>query len=77
MTLRGVYQSKEFYDVDNFQESPAWTTWDLKLTQVITPGVKVFGGIDNLSDEHRNPRIASDNRPAAGRFIYLGLRIEG
>ncbi len=74
--LRGVYQSKEFYDTDNFQESPAWTTWDLKLTQVITRGVKVFGGVDNLSDEHRNPRIASDNRPAAGRFVYLGLRIE-
>ncbi len=76
VTLRGVYQSKEFYDADNFQESPAWTTWDLKLTQVITPRVKIFGGIDNLNDEHRNPRIASDNRPAAGRFVYLGLRIE-
>jgi len=74
--LRGVYQSKEFFNAENSLQSPAWTTWDLKLTQTITSGIKIFGGIDNLTDEHRNPEIYYDQRPQSGRYLYLGLRIE-
>ncbi len=75
VTLRSIYQSKEFDDANNLQQSPAWTTWDLKLTQTITNKIKLFGGIDNLTDEHRNPAVFYDNRPASGRLLYLGLRI--
>ncbi|MCF6212294.1 MAG: TonB-dependent receptor [Gammaproteobacteria bacterium] len=77
LTLRGVYQSKEFFNVDNSLESPAWTTWDLKLTQAVGKGFKVFGGIDNLTDDHRDPNVRHDNRPKSGRFIYLGVRFDG
>jgi len=76
VTLRGVYQSKEFFNADNSLQSPAWTTWDLKLTQTMTGGIKIFAGIDNLTDEHRNPEIPHDQRPQSGRYLYLGLRIE-
>ncbi len=76
VTLRGVYQSKEFFNTDNSLQSPAWTTWDLKLTQTMTSGIKIFAGIDNLTDEHRNPEIPHDQRPQSGRYLYLGLRIE-
>lgn len=76
LTLRGIYQSEEFFDADNRLESPAWTTWDLKLTQVVGKGFKLFSGIDNLTDEHRDPSIVHDNRPEAGRFIYLGVRLD-
>ena len=74
LTLRGVYQSKEFLDADNRLGSPAWTTWDLKLTQAVGKRFKLFGGIDNLTDEHRDPNVIHDRRPQAGRFIYLGVR---
>ncbi len=77
LTLRGVYQSEEFFDADNQLESPAWTTWDLKLTQTVGKGFKLFGGIDNLGDEHRDPNVRHDNRPKSGRFIYLGVRFDG
>ncbi len=77
LTLRGVYQSKEFFNVDNSLESPAWTTWDLKLTQAVGKGFKVFGGIDNLTDDHRDPNVRHDNRPKSGRFTYLGVRFDG
>lgn len=76
VTLRGVYQSEEFFDAENLIESPAWTTWDLKLTQRIGKNFKVFGGIDNLADEHRDPADHHDLRPEAGRFVYLGLSLE-
>ncbi len=77
LTLRGVYQSEEFIDAENLLESPAWTTWDVKLTQAVSQRLKVFGGIDNLTDEHRDPNDRDDFRPRAGRFVYLGVRIDG
>ncbi len=77
LALRGVYQSREFYDAENLLESPAWTTWDLKLTQAVGDRFKLFGGIDNLTDEHRDPDVRYDRRPEAGRFIYLGVRFDG
>ncbi len=77
LTLRSVYQSKEFFDADNQLQSPAWNTWDLKLTQALGNGFKVFGGIDNLSDQHRDPNVINDNRPMAGRLVYFGVRVDG
>jgi len=76
VTLRSVYQSEEFFNAENSLQSPAWATWDLKLTQDISDGMEVFAGIDNLTDEHRDPAVPYDQRPLSGRFLYLGLRIE-
>ncbi len=77
LILRGVHQSEEFFDADNRLESPAWTTWDVKFTQAVGNRFKLFGGIDNLTDEHRDPDVRHDNRPGTGRFIYLGMRFDG
>lgn len=77
LSLRGVYQSEEFIDAENVLESPAWTTWDVKLTQRLIGRLSVFAGIDNLTDEHRDPNVLSDFRPPAGRFVYLGVRVDG
>jgi len=76
-TLRTVYQSEEFIDSQNLIESPAWNTWDVKFTQAISKSIKAFTGIDNITDEHRNPRNSgSDFRPKEGRYLYLGLSVE-
>ncbi len=77
VTLRGVYQSEEFYDNANLQESPAWTTWDIKITQEISKNFALFAGIDNLTDEHRDPNIYYDRSPSEGRFVYAGVRFDG
>ncbi len=76
-SLRGVYQSEELIDADNQVASPSWSTWDIRLTQRISGGLSVFAGIDNLTDEHRDPGSRNDFRPQTGRFIYLGIRLEG
>ena len=76
-TVRSVYQSEEYIDSDNQVESPAWHTWDMKLTQALGKNLKVFGGIDNLTDEHRDPsKHGLDFRPLEPRFVYLGLQVE-
>lgn len=77
-TLRAVYQSEEFIDSDNTIESPAWTTWDVKLTQALGRGFKVYAGIDNLTDQHRDPaKGGNDFRPEEGRFVYAGVSVDG
>lgn len=76
-TLRAVYQSEEFVDSQNSIESPAWITWDVKFTQAVGKGFQLFAGIDNLTDEHRDPQESSDFRPKEGRFVYLGVRVDG
>ncbi len=78
VSLRGTHQSEEFVDSANSLVSPAWTSWDLKLNQPLSPRFRIFAGIDNLSDEHRNPDTETeDQRPLSPRFIYAGLRIDG
>lgn len=77
VSLRGVHQSEEYIDSANTQESPAWTTWDIKLNQAVAQGVSVFAGIDNFTNEHRDPdKPGLDFRPLEPRLVYLGLRIE-
>lgn len=79
-TLRGIHQSKEwvnnFSNPDALARSPAWTTWDIKLNQPLTEGLTLFAGIDNITDEHRNPNDNNDARPYEPRLVYLGLRIK-
>ncbi len=78
ISLRGTYQSDEFVDAANTIVSPAWTTLDLKYNQPLREGLTFFVGIDNLTDEHRSPlRAGQDFRPKKGRFLYIGLRLEG
>ena len=77
-SLRGVYQSEEYIDGGNTMESPSWTTWDLKINQRLSEKLKVFFGIDNVTNEHRNPnKPGRDFRPLEPRLLYLGLRYEG
>ena len=73
-SLHGIYQSDEFVDVDNSILSPGWTTWDLKFNKKINKSLKVFFGIENLTNKHRERFDGTDNRPEEGRFFYTGVR---
>lgn len=77
ISLRGRYQSEEFIDGDNAIVSPEWVSLDLKFNQPLRDGLTCFVGLDNLTDEHRDPaRAGEDFRPEKGRFLYFGLRLE-
>lgn len=73
--LIGVYQSEEYIDLANTIQSPAWTTWGLKITQKTTQHLSVFFGIDNITDDHRESFDGTDNRPDEGRFFYAGIKL--
>ncbi len=78
LSLRSTYQTEEFVDGDNTLISPRWNTLDLKFNHRLREGITLFAGIDNITDEHRNPLLGGqDFRPEKGRFIYLGMRLEG
>ena len=76
ISLRGVFQSEEFIDSGNTLESPGWTSWDLKFNHPLSENISIFAGLDNLTNEHRNPaKPGLDFRPLEPRFTYLGLRL--
>jgi len=77
VALRASWQGASWVDAENTIESPAWASLQLKLNRAIGERLSLFGGIDNLTDEHRDPeRAGLDFRPERGRFVYAGLRYE-
>ena len=77
-SLYGNYQTKEYLDAANLRQSPAYSTFDFKVNYFVTPQTRLFIGADNFTNTVRDvPSTGQDFRPEVGRFIYLGLRIEG
>ncbi len=72
--LSGTRQTKEYVDIDNLIVSPSWTRWDFKVNQPLTDQSKVYVGIDNLTNEHKDPGNGEDYRPSTGRFVYTGFQ---
>lgn len=68
-------QSDEVVDAGTGAVSPAFTTLDLKLNQDIGQHLRLFTGINNVTDAQRNFNDASDFGPVSGRFIYAGLTL--
>ncbi|MBB1486462.1 TonB-dependent receptor plug domain-containing protein [Oceanospirillum sediminis] len=75
-SLQGIWQSKEYNDLENNFYTPSWTTWDLKLNQQVSEHVRLFMGVDNLLNKTRDPDNPHDQGPHPGRFIYTGLRVD-
>jgi len=68
-------QSDEVVDAETDAISPAFTTLDLKLNQDIGQHLRLFTGINNVTNAQRNFNDASDFGPVSGRFIYVGLTL--
>ncbi|WP_264673106.1 TonB-dependent receptor domain-containing protein [Marinobacter nanhaiticus] len=73
--IRVRSQSDELVDVQNDLESPGFTTIDLKLNQDLGDSLRLFGGVNNLTDKQRNFDNASDFGPVSGRYIYAGVTL--
>jgi outer membrane receptor for ferrienterochelin and colicins len=70
------YQSSEFIDIENTGKSRAWTRVNLRGAWRQGP-VTWLAGVDNLLDEVPAAGDAADFSPKTGRYIYLGLRLDG
>ena len=73
--LRLRSQSDELVDPETGAESPAFTTLDFKLNQEFGDTLRLFTGVNNLTDVQRNFDDANDFSPIAGRYIYAGLTL--
>lgn len=80
MNVAVIYNwQSEAYEMqeDVLFESGSWEQIDLKLSQHLygndTSELKLYGGIDNVTDQIQDFTVAFDNRPSLGRVIYTGL----
>lgn len=72
-SVRVRYQSSEYVDAAEASRSPGYTAADLKLNYQINRRLRLFAGIDNVTDAQRDFSDSSDFRPVAGRFLYAGV----
>ncbi|AGA32303.1 TonB-dependent receptor [Thioalkalivibrio nitratireducens DSM 14787] len=70
------YQSSEFIDSANTDKSPAWTRVNLRGAWRHGP-VTWLAGVDNVFDQVPAAGDAADFSPKPGRYVYLGLRLDG
>jgi outer membrane receptor for ferrienterochelin and colicins len=75
LTTRARFQSSELVDSASTARSAGWGTLDLVLNQKIGRNVTAFVGVNNLFDRQRDFSNANDFGPVAGRFVYLGARV--
>ncbi len=77
LSLFARFEGESYADSGNTRISPSHAVYNLKANTWIGEHVKVFGGIDNLTDETKDfAKADSDVRPSTGRFIYLGLTVK-
>ncbi|WP_100639126.1 TonB-dependent receptor plug domain-containing protein [Marinobacter salexigens] len=74
-SVRVRNQSSEYVDTDETKKSPGYTTVDLKLNQTLGDNLRLFAGVDNLTDTQRDFNDADDFGPVAGRFVYMGVTL--
>nr|WP_086939137.1 TonB-dependent receptor [Thaumasiovibrio occultus] len=74
VSLYGRFESKSFANSDNDLVSPSHSVFDLKVNTWLTDQIKIFGGVDNLTDTVQDyAQAGNDYRPSKGRYVYLGL----
>ena len=72
--LSAVYETEQYIDSQNLLKSPDETQVDIKMTQHVTKLFSIYGGINNLLDEHQDPNSPHDLRTKRPRYIYIGAR---
>ena len=53
-----------------------WNRLDFKANYQLDDAWRVYGGIDNVGDQHRDYLDSTDIRPAQGRYYYLGVEFK-
>jgi outer membrane receptor for ferrienterochelin and colicins len=59
--------------LDDELRAPAFSMFDLRLSQQVGGGLRAYVGALNLLDSRRDPTRLGDQRPVEGRGFYLGV----
>ena len=70
--VSAIYETEQYVDSANKLTSPATTQVDFKMTQHVTKLLSVYGGVNNLLNEHADPEDSHDLRTKRPRYIYAG-----
>jgi outer membrane receptor for ferrienterochelin and colicins len=62
--------------IDDNLRAPAFSTLDGRLSRPLWPGSLAYIGALNALDIRKDPDLPGDQRPIAGRTLYVGLTIE-
>lgn len=73
LSLLAQWQSKAWYEYTTRQDAVSWSRFDFKTNYQLTKTLKLYFGIDNLTDTHRDFSVENDLRPDEGRFAYIGF----
>lgn len=74
-SLRARNQSSEYADAALGRKSPGYTSLDFTLNYQARPTLKLYAGIDNITDSQRDFSNPDDFQPVAGRFLYTGFSL--
>ncbi len=79
ISLAGTFVDEHFGNDNNTAQFyiPSYKVWDLQTeAKIYKDIVSVFGGVNNIFDEHYYPRVTSTGiDPADGRNFYAGLEL--
>lgn len=75
LALKYQYYSEQFSDLENTIKTPGYSEIDLKWNYYPSQHINLFAGIDNLTNEQKDFSLGTDQRPEAGRYVYLGIAL--
>lgn len=75
-SVKYIYNSEQFSDPENKQRTPSFSQVDLKLNYNLSSNLKLYGGVNNLTQVHKTNFDQPDLRPSEGRYVYLGIKLD-
>ncbi|MBM94698.1 MAG: hypothetical protein CMI09_02460 [Oceanospirillaceae bacterium] len=73
--MQGPIFTKINTSVADSETSPAYWRWDLATNLELTPRLRWYSGMKNITDSVRNPRDSYDRRLSEGRYLYTGFEL--
>lgn len=74
LSLTAQWQNEAWFDLENQNKAEGWSRFDFKANYQLTRLIKVYAGVDNITDTQRDFTTSFDLRPDEGRFVYLGMQ---
>ena len=76
LTLSGTWETSSYFDTENTQDSPEHSVFDFKASYRLYDSIGLYAGIDNFTNTQRDYDDSHDLRPEAGRYVYVGIRLD-
>lgn len=73
--MQGMVYTQINTNVADSETSPAYWRWDLATDLELTPSLRWYSGMKNITDSVRDPHDSNDRRLTEGRYIYTGFEL--